>query len=140
MLLEHFWSAQKCDQTWTLGPGIYYQNNATNTRTYGNVLDVIFISENLEVWKLWRVCVPNFLNFQNLECWTFRISKYDHVEVLAFRTLGIMNYGFRKKKKGVVWILNLKNRNSETLGNMLNLIFIFCYSGSKSRADLLFFG
>ena len=37
--LEHFWIDQKCDQIWTLGPRIYYQNTSNNTRNYGNILD-----------------------------------------------------------------------------------------------------
>ena len=42
--LEHFWIDQKSDQIWTVGPRIYYQNTAKNTRKYGNILDKYYFS------------------------------------------------------------------------------------------------
>ena len=69
---EHFWNDQKCDQIWNLGPHNHQQNNSKNIRKLrGTSLNTFFISENLKLWLLGNVCVPNFLKFCNLKIWEF---------------------------------------------------------------------
>ena len=52
-----YWSPKHC------------KNTRTNMGT--SLKHIIFISENLQFWKCWKVRVPNFWNFRNLNFWKF---------------------------------------------------------------------
>ena len=109
--LEHFCIDQRCDQIWTLGPRIYYQNTSTNTRTiWEHPWQVLFFQYvNLTSWKFRKVSVSScsklcVFGFELLEfeIWSFEIwqlknwqfgivnnwnSKFQKCEKINFRKM-----------------------------------------------------
>ena len=59
---EHFRNDQKYDQIWTLGPNIYHQNIQTNTRKYGNILEIMKVVEGRCIY-ISHVIIFDFFNF-----------------------------------------------------------------------------
>ena len=132
--LEHFWTDQQCDQIWTLGPRIYYQKTSQKYKTnMGRSLNhIISISENLNFWKDWKVCVP-ILNFWNYKTWKFGICKLKFGNSnLATLKIGNLNIGnlFRRVEIRKLWNFQILHREvmKTPLTILQNIVYEFFIS------------
>ena len=84
--LKYFWIGQKCDQIWTLGARIYYQNTSKNTKKYGDVLETIIFANMginmFDVLKMFESMYALFFVFVCVFCFRFVCSSVECLIVI----------------------------------------------------------